>query len=99
MSAARVLVTCRQMQNVLRRRSARASTSADIELDLPDVVQQPTEDELIAIIGDFDGMIAGDDPLSARVLEHATPHADHLQVGRRHRRHRLRRRRARAASA
>ncbi len=39
---------------------------------MPDVLQQPTEDELIAIIGEFDGMIAGDDPLTARVLEHAT---------------------------
>lgn len=42
-----------------------------IEIVLPDVVQQPTEEELIATIGDFDGMIAGDDPLTARVLEHA----------------------------
>ena len=50
----------------------RASTSRASRSTLPDVVQQPTEDELIAIIGDFDGMIAGDDPLTARVLEHAT---------------------------
>jgi len=42
-----------------------------ISLVLPDVVQQVTEEELIAMIGDFDGMIAGDDPLTARVLEHA----------------------------
>jgi D-3-phosphoglycerate dehydrogenase len=46
--------------------------AADLELVLPDVVQQTTEDELIAIIGEFDGMIAGDDPLSARVLAHAS---------------------------
>jgi len=43
----------------------------DIEIALPEVVQQPTEDELIATIGEFDGMIAGDDPITARVLEHA----------------------------
>jgi D-3-phosphoglycerate dehydrogenase len=43
----------------------------DIALDLPEVMQQPTEEELIAIIGDYDGMIAGDDPLNARVLAHA----------------------------
>jgi len=43
----------------------------DLELVLPEVVQQPSEDELIEIIGDFDGMIAGDDPLTARVLERA----------------------------
>jgi len=36
------------------------------------VIQQPTEDELIATIADFEGMIAGDDPITARVLEHAT---------------------------
>jgi D-3-phosphoglycerate dehydrogenase len=42
-----------------------------LELVLPEIVQQPSEEELIAIIGDFDGMIAGDDPLSARVLDHA----------------------------
>lgn len=66
----RVLVTCRQMQNcieVFRERLERH----DLELVLPEVVQQPTEDELIAIIGGFDGMIAGDDPLTARVLEQA----------------------------
>ena len=45
--------------------------AAELELVLPDVVQQPSEDDLIAIIGEFDGMIAGDDPLTARVLEHA----------------------------
>ena len=29
---------------------------------MPDVVQQLSEDELIAVIGEYDGMIAGDDP-------------------------------------
>ena len=43
----------------------------DIATDLPEVTQQLTEEELIAIIGDYDGMIAGDDPLTARVLAHA----------------------------
>jgi D-3-phosphoglycerate dehydrogenase len=42
-----------------------------LDVVMPEVVQQPTEDELIEIIGDFDGMIAGDDPLTARVLAHA----------------------------
>jgi phosphoglycerate dehydrogenase-like enzyme len=42
-----------------------------IELTMPDVVQQPSEDELIEIIGGFEGTIAGDDPLTARVLDHA----------------------------
>jgi D-3-phosphoglycerate dehydrogenase len=43
-----------------------------IDIEIREFVQQPTEDELIAIIGSFEGMIAGDDPLTARVLEHAT---------------------------
>jgi D-3-phosphoglycerate dehydrogenase len=42
-----------------------------IAIDLPQIVQQPTEAELIAMIGDYDGMIAGDDPLTASVLSHA----------------------------
>jgi len=45
---------------------------AGLELVLPPVVQQLSEDELIAIIGDYDGMIAGDDALSDRVLAHAS---------------------------
>ena len=42
-----------------------------LELVLPEVVERPSEEALIAVIGGFDGMIAGDDPLSARVLDHA----------------------------
>jgi D-3-phosphoglycerate dehydrogenase len=66
----RVLITCRQMQNCFDEFRARFD-DAGIEYVLPEVVQQPTEQELIDIIGGFDGMIAGDDPLTARVLEHA----------------------------
>ena len=68
MSGTRVLVTCRQMQNCIEEFRA-SFDDRGIEIVLPDVVQQPTEEELIATIGDFDGMIAGDDPLTARVLE------------------------------
>ena len=71
MSGVRVLITCRQMQNCLDEFRSRFDR-AGIEIDTPEVVQQPTEDELIATIGNYDGMIAGDDPLSRRVLEHAT---------------------------
>lgn len=70
MSALRVLITCPQMQSCIEAFQERFD-ARDIALDLPEVVQQPTEEELIAIIGDYDGMIAGDDPLTARVLEHA----------------------------
>ncbi len=72
MSAARVLVTCKQMQNVFETFRPRFE-AADVEAVLPEVRrQQLSEEELIELIGDFDGIIAGDDPLSARVLEHAT---------------------------
>jgi len=59
------------MQNCIEEFRA-AFDERGIELLLPEVIQQPTEDELIATIADFEGMIAGDDPITARVLEHAT---------------------------
>jgi D-3-phosphoglycerate dehydrogenase len=43
----------------------------NIEIDMPAVVQQPSEEDLMAIIGNYEGMIAGDDPLTSRVLEKA----------------------------
>jgi D-3-phosphoglycerate dehydrogenase len=67
----RALITCQQMQNCIDEFRGRLE-SAGLELVMPEVVQQPSEEELMAIIGDFDGMIAGDDPLTARVLERAT---------------------------
>jgi D-3-phosphoglycerate dehydrogenase / 2-oxoglutarate reductase len=70
MSDERVLITCRQMQNCIEEFRPRLEERR-LELVLPEIVQQPSEEDLIEIIGDFDGMIAGDDPLSARVLEHA----------------------------
>jgi len=69
-SSLRALITCRQMQNCIESFRDRFD-ARDIALDLPAIVQQPTEAELIAIIGDYDGMIAGDDPLTAGVLAHA----------------------------
>jgi len=74
-SRERILITCRQMQTCIetfRPEFARHN----LELTLTDVVQHPTEEELISIIGGFDGMIAGDDPLTSRVLDHA----DRLRV-------------------
>jgi len=70
MSGERVLITCRQMQNCIDEFRPRLE-ERQLELVLPEIVQQPSEEDLIEIIGGFDGMIAGDDPLSARVLEHA----------------------------
>jgi D-3-phosphoglycerate dehydrogenase / 2-oxoglutarate reductase len=70
MSGERVLITCRQMQNCIDEFLPRLNEH-ELELVLPEIVQQPSEKDLIEIIGGFDGMIAGDDPLSARVLDHA----------------------------
>ncbi len=70
MSGEHVLITCRQMQNCISE-FLPALEERGLQLTMPDVVQQPSEDELIEIIGGFDGMIAGDDPLTARVLDHA----------------------------
>lgn len=70
MSGERVLITCRQMQNCIDEFLPRLNEH-QIELVLPESVQQMSEQDLIEIIGSFDGMIAGDDPLSARVLDHA----------------------------
>lgn len=70
MSGECVLITCRQMQNCIDEFRPRLN-ERQLELVLPEIVQQPSEEDLIEIIGDFDGMIAGDDPLSARVLDHA----------------------------
>jgi D-3-phosphoglycerate dehydrogenase len=44
---------------------------AEISVSQPEVMQQLSEDELCEVIGDFDGMIAGDDQLTARALEQA----------------------------
>jgi D-3-phosphoglycerate dehydrogenase / 2-oxoglutarate reductase len=71
----RALITCRQMQNCMDHFRARFD-EARIEIVQPDVVQRPDEDELIRMIGGFDGIIAGDDPLTAKVLAHA----DRLRV-------------------
>jgi D-3-phosphoglycerate dehydrogenase / 2-oxoglutarate reductase len=70
MSGKRVLITCRQMQNCIDE-FLPTLNEHQLELVMPEIVQQPSEDDLIEIIGDFDGMIAGDDPLTARVMDHA----------------------------
>ncbi len=70
MSREHVLITCRQMQSCIDTFRPRLE-EREIELIMPEIVQQPSEEVLGTIIGEFDGMIAGDDPLSARVLEHA----------------------------
>lgn len=64
------LIACRQMQDCFEAFRARFD-ELGIEYALPAVVQQMTEDDLLPIIAEFDGMIAGDDHLTSRVLSQA----------------------------
>lgn len=67
----KVLITCPQLQKTIDGyRSAFADH--DVEIDLPDIEQQLSEAELLDIIDHYDGVIAGDDPFTARVLEKGT---------------------------
>ena len=65
-----VLITVPQMQRCIGEFQSRFD-ERDIQLTMPEVLQEISEDDLIAMIGEFDGMIAGDEPLTARVLDHA----------------------------
>jgi D-3-phosphoglycerate dehydrogenase / 2-oxoglutarate reductase len=66
----RVLISCPHLQ---RRFGLYEDLFAGhrIETELPQVVQQLDEAWLLAEVDRFDGMVAGDDPLTARVLERA----------------------------
>jgi D-3-phosphoglycerate dehydrogenase len=66
----RVLITCRQLQETIEPYRSLFGERG-IEIDLPPVVQQLTETELLAIIDRYDGVIAGDDHFTANVLERA----------------------------
>lgn len=62
-----VLITCPQMQEVIEHFRGRLE-GAGLDLDLPEVVQALSEEELLPIIGRYDGMIAGDDQITAAVI-------------------------------
>lgn len=64
----RVLITCPHLQKTIEPyRSLFAER--DIEVEVPPLLQQLNEAELLEIIDRFDGVIAGDDFLTAKVLE------------------------------
>lgn len=65
-----VLISCRQMQNVFSHFEAQF-TEREIATVLPQVVQQLGETELVALLPGMDGMIAGDDHLTARTIASA----------------------------
>lgn len=66
----RVLITCRQLQQTIDRYRTIFAENG-IEIDLPELVQQLSEAELLEIIDRYDGVIAGDDQFTAKVLEKA----------------------------
>ena len=66
----RALIACRQMQDCFEPFRPRLE-ALGIECVLPTVLQQLSEADLVPIIGGFDGMIAGDDHLTARALSEA----------------------------
>lgn len=70
------MISCAHAWPLLDRYTV-AFEEAGVEWDLPVVNgQQLEEDELIPIIGRYHGVLAGDDILSARVLDHA----HHLRI-------------------
>ncbi len=63
-----VLITCPPMLLTLDSCRERF-LQEDWQVTTPNVVQQLSEAELLDMIADFDGVIAGDDPFTAQVLE------------------------------
>lgn len=63
----RVLVSCLQMQRELHTYKNDLE-ARDIEVIVPEVVQQMSEAQLLEIIPGVDGVIAGDDEFTARVI-------------------------------
>lgn len=61
-------MTCPQMQANYPEHAERLA-AAGLECELPPVVQALSERELLEIIDRYDGMVAGDDHITARVLE------------------------------
>jgi D-3-phosphoglycerate dehydrogenase len=66
----RVLITCPQLQATFEQYRL-IFKERNIDVELPKVEQQLGELELLEIIEHFDGVIAGDDQFTAKVLEKA----------------------------
>ncbi|MGB3534798.1 MAG: phosphoglycerate dehydrogenase [Microcoleaceae cyanobacterium] len=63
-----VLVTCPHLQKTIDL-YRQPLAEKGISVEVPQMVQQLSEAELLEIIDQFDGVIAGDDPFTAKVLE------------------------------
>jgi len=66
-----VLISCPHLQRSIDL-YRHVFENNDIEIEVPQVNQHLTESELLDIIEQYDGIIAGDDELTAKVLEKAT---------------------------
>ena len=66
----KVLISCPHLQKTIDLYRDRLAAK-DIELEVPEMVQQLTESELLDIVDQFDGIIAGDDHFTGKVLEKA----------------------------
>lgn len=64
----RVLVTCPHLQRTIDHYRDWLAEQG-VEIEVPSLVQQLSEEELLEMIPRFDGVIAGDDPFTERVLE------------------------------
>ena len=67
----KVLVSCPHLQRTIDNHRD-LFTQNGIEIDLPEVDQNLSETDLIKIIDRYDGVIAGDDVFSEKVLLHAS---------------------------
>ncbi len=63
----KVLITCPHLQKTIDL-YRNFFAERDIEVVVPPMVQQMSEAELLEIIDQFDGVIAGDDPFTGKVL-------------------------------
>lgn len=70
MTTMRVLIACLHLQRHMDRYRDLLKRH-NIEFEMPHIEQQLSEAELIEIIDRFDGVVAGDDEFTARVLERA----------------------------
>lgn len=64
----KILITCPAMRSAIADCRDFLARNG-IEADAPECAQQMSEAELVRIIGRYDGVVAGDDPFTERVLE------------------------------
>ena len=67
----RVLVSAPSLQQPVLQEFRQVFAEMDVELVVPPVDERLTEEELLPLVGDVDGVIAGDDQFTERVLRGA----------------------------